>query len=673
MKRIFHMEVSQQKQPSLGFAKILKIFLLIWIASSISTYAGDDEEEIYIQRSSPPSYINLDDDDPNAVDIRREDEEVREIRDPDFSMAISILNVNPEHPIRKKLNLQIHQLALKPKLLKKLGEEGLQNTAVIIYNPSKKPPQHKNRPLSWTNTEQFLEEFDKCFFRKDSKFRNMSRAITVPFGVIIGLLEPGGIVATTWYLWGETLYDKLVEGELATGITIGTLLILTPPCIVQSVEFTENLANFVFGNKELTPSKDDVKPHIQKLGTTVDLLEKLCCCKSFRLSTFPIYSIVSALDAAIVTLVYSNFFYTAEFQPNVNGELFFYIRALPFALFYFSNTFDVNYKFFTDHEHQKKSNMIRMVAEKKNILRRRLETMKWHINSSKSGGLVHELYTLMQGELEKTNKNDGEEHISALSLLFLKLSRTEMFKELQQELSAQAMNSTEEEIKNIVSEMETMPIQGMSNLITDIDRLPSETTMASFLKQAATFAQGLSTVGELIATSYGINQLALSLGLDPASAEYLSYVAAIAHCGLSAFTQSDIQKTTFLRTQKAFSTCADFWPVRWGVNCLSAATALFLSVPYPCIINEALGDGTPPYIRAFLALSTVPKQFSSFYNFCHTEYGELVTKIATSIPIKTVKQERAWLNELIDKMNEWIGKLDQNTTEQLYNLSQEGL
>jgi hypothetical protein len=666
------MKIFQQKQPSLCFAKILKIFLLIWIASSIATYAVEDDEEIHIRRSSPSSYINLDDDNPNVIDIRRE--EVGEIQNPDFSTAISILNVNPEHPIRRRLNLQLHQLALKPKLLKKLGEEGLQNTAIIIYDPSKRPSSHENRPPSWTNTAQFLENFDKCFFEKDSKSRKISRAITGPFGVVIGLLEPGGIVATTWYLWGETLYDELVEGKLATGITIGTLLILAPPCIVQTVELTENLANFVFGNKELTPSKDDAKPHIQKLGATIDLLEKLCCGKSFRLSTVPIYTIASALDAAIVTLVYSNFFYTAEFQPNVNGELFFYIRVLPFALFYFSNTFDVNYKFFTDHEHQKKSNIIRMVAQKKEILRRRLETMKWYINSPGSDALVHQLYTLIQGELEKTNKNDGKEHISALSLLFLKLSRTEMFKELQQELSEQVINSTEEEIKNIVSEMEAIPIQGMSNLITDIDRLPSETTMARFLKQAATFSQGLSTVGELIATSYGIQQLALSLGLDPTSAEYLSYTAAIAHCGLNAFTQSDIQKTTFLRTQKTFSTCADFWPVRWGVNCLSAATALFLSVPYPCIINEALGDGTPPYVRAFLSLSTFPKQFSFFYNFCHTMYGELVTRIATTvIPIKTVKQERAWINEQLEKMCEWTGKLDQNTTEQLYNLSQEGI
>ena len=197
--------------------------------------------------------------------------------------------------------------------------------------------------------------------------------------------------------------------------------------------------------------------------------------------------------------------------------------------------------------------------------------------------------------------------------------------------------------------------------------------MSRFLKQAATWTKGLSTIGELIVTTYALEQFALYLGLDPTNAEVIAYTGAVAHGLFSAFTQSDIQETTFLGARHFGSKYADFWPFRWGANVLSAATAAFLSVPYPCIINQALGESTPLYVRAFLALSTVPNQFTSFYNFCHQKYAKLITKIVTEIPIKTTKQKRAWLNLQLERMHELIEKLDQETTEQWYNLCQEGL
>ncbi|MBY0500893.1 MAG: hypothetical protein K2P93_02695 [Alphaproteobacteria bacterium] len=688
--------------------KLLFAIIVISLSLCLSLYAGEDDNldeksTLLLNKKNPKhnDYNSYQTDSDvsnfplpeNNVSIRdaEEKEEIAE-EDPDFSRDIPILNINPNHPKRQIVNGFLHQLSNKPKLMKKLGDEGIHDTALIIYDLSKQPSLNSNSPSPWTKTSEFLTEFDKRFFdTKISSVRKASRFVTMPLSVIFGSLAPAGIVATTWYLWGSNVYDKLIVGPLPDLITLVATVSLLPPCIVQVLESTESAADLVFGNNGLIPTKHDSKPHIQKLG-----IEVSTCCKSLRIPTPLVYAAVSTFDAALVALPYLVFFHTAEFEPNVDGETFFYIRFIPFTFFYLQKTFQENYDFFIRHEHKNKTKVIRMVRQKKDILQRRLKTMGWHINSKGSDKLVEKLYELIQTELKQSNKDDGNEHISALSLLFLKLTRSNSFQELQNEFSQQArknpslefahfeqaemdvqsINAPLQELANLkqfAREFEAVPAQSMANLIGDIDKLPSETNMSRFLKQAATWTKGLSTIGELIVTTYALQQFALFLGLDPTDADAIAYTGAIAHGLFSAFTQSDIQETTFLRARHLGSTYADFWPFRWCTSALSTATALFLSVPYPCIINEALGESTPPYVRAFLALSTVPNQFTSFYNFCHQKYAKLITKIVTTVPIKTTKQKRAWINNHLERMHELIETLDQDTTQDWYNICQEGI
>jgi len=296
--------------------------------------------------------------------------------------------------------------------------------------------------------------------------------------------------------------------------------------------------------------------------------------------------------------------------------------------------------------------------------------MKRCVNAIGSDGLVNELYGLIQGEMEKKNlpeDRDSKEHISAFSAFFVKLSRAPVFRDIQDELKEKATFS----MQPVVDTIESFEVDGMVNLIGDIDKKRGKTGARTLLENLSTFDHGAATIGRFFITSWAVTTVLMYMGVDPALALYLSFGAAVIDVASRAIGEWNVQKETFLGLRDICSTKMAFWPARWTTYILSLVSAGFFSIPSGAIIFDVMSD-CPLYVRSAVALATLPSEFCSFYTFFHDRYDRLISNV-TTLRVRTTSQKREWLNSHIEHTKKFLHEADQSTIEQIYNLTQGGL
>lgn len=602
-------------------------------------------------------------------------------QDLNFSQTIPILNINPNQPERKSITRLLDSLKDNPGN-GHLRREGISYvTALVVYDLSKitRPAclddEEKDvtaPPPAWTDTAYFLEQLDKKFFNHPvSKIR----IVLIALGAIEGGLAPWGISPLVMYL-GENVLSFIPVGGLASeGLVYTVIGIATIPCMQQIGELMNDIGKTIFDKTGFTPSKNDKGPHIQNTDFEIETGYKRCC-KYINIRTTPLSMILSLTTAFFRALPMGLLWWEAETPFSGEAETPFaeYRNAFigPLVVFYAAKAFKESMQACETFAHQRATEPLHMLKEKKRILRERIKTLERCLNAKDSDRLVIKVYALIQEELRKKNlpmEGDSKEHISAFSALLIKLAQSSTFQRIQDELAAH-LNS-DESLRPVVEEIGSLQVPGMEKLITDIDHEKGVTGARALLENLSTFVHGAATPGRFFSTSWAVTKVLMYMGVVEDSALYVSLGAAAIDVVLRAMTEWYVQKDTFLSLRDVGSTKMPFWPAWWVTNTLSLVNSTFFSIPSIAILFNVMSD-CPVYVRAVVAMATLPSEFASFYRFFHGQYGRFINNIAM-LRVKTTSQKRAWLNVHTESAEKFIRDADQDTTEGVYHLTQGGL
>ncbi|MBY0293066.1 MAG: hypothetical protein K2W92_07265 [Alphaproteobacteria bacterium] len=654
------------------------IFFCIVFHSPFNTIAMDQEdgEHQSLKKSSHPQYtgfVNSIDDDQDGkeddIQIAPEEEEEFQVGNENhvaFTLASTI------EPRRDALNDCLEELRKNNNQLSKVPADrgnDILYTSLLIFNLPKhsiNSPNSEEDDSKYSNSLpkepsslSFLKEFDERFFKpQTSKGKWAFRIIVLPLELYLGLLAPGAVNALNWYLSESLVWFIEPAGPLSKVITYSSDLILLPTCLMQLYQLTEHVGDWFFRHQGLIQNDDkssdeldeSLQPHIHRLGWNIERGENAAYCQSIHLPTAPFYLGLSITDAAICALPFILQFADAE---STYFNTYYKLAVLPLGAFFVIKTATEDLNYLRQREYKRKSTEDSLVHNKVRVLESRLKTLSRAVNSPKSKELVIRLYELMQSGLKNSDLNTNE-YISALSLLFVKSARIGFMME--------SMDGDHSR-------------QQLSNLTTEIHKLPPVTPMRNFIQSFAVYTKGLAALGELTVYAWGIEQLALACGLDPTEAATISFIGAAIRTTFSAFPQSNIQEQAFLGWRSLFSRQMDFWPLRWATNTASAFSASFLSIAFPGIIAQIYAnEGTSAFPRIFVgcvAASTIIPQWTTFYELLKTNFDTLVTKIVTTLPIKTTEQKKAWINLHLQRMMDLLPKLTNDTIDTLYDLTQE--
>ncbi|MBY0500608.1 MAG: hypothetical protein K2P93_01225 [Alphaproteobacteria bacterium] len=695
-----------QKYFPSSLHKFFLLFLFFSIAfhSPFSTLAMDNERAVADERTplaiprSTPSIENegmaIDGDIDIDTSPRKNDhnditvvEEAAPAAPPTAEhKTVTTLNQSDDHALRKNLNQIIETLVLKDTKLKKdLAEEGHFKWGGLILKPTQVV---RSQAPQWDDIGEFYDGFDDALYRK--KTTTCRKVLTVPsvlLGLLLGFLEPGGIVALTWGLGYElfSLGENLPD-SVSQFITIATLLFLLPPCMEQAVTFMGHVLDFFFGGDELTESKDDAKPHKQKLGYEKETGLRHCC-KYFKIPTVPLYYVTSAAYALAATAPFAVIFWQLEKSiPGERAKIFFWREVFPLIFYIAERKFTETVRFFKGVEHQRHAAVTHMWDQKRRILLHRLDTMEKLLTSPHSNNLANLLYKHYESTLKKINtlpslSHDNNsiltegEYLSLATLFFLRPEGHNFFDNLQTEFDEAPINE-ESALFELRSRFKEVPTQKMQRLIDHIDKLPAAPFPNEVVKAATTYLNGVSAVGASIVNAWAIKQPLLALGLNQDASSGIAYSVAIAQTLGDACAKSNIQKQTFLNLLDFGSTRRDLYGARWVTKFFSFWTSLFLSIPYPALIYQVLSDNGCDSLTALtfaLAVSTVPTEWASNYQFLNWYYDKLITDIVRVLPAWSIKQKRTILLYELNRVRQELRELDQPSTEKLYAETQESI
>lgn len=593
-------------------------------------------------------------------------------QDLNFSSVIPILNINPNQAQRIGITRLLENLLANPKNAHLHREDISFETALVVYDLSKitRPVSDDKgkgviaAPAAWTDTAYFLAELDKNFFNHPM---SKKRIALITLGAIEGGLAPWGISPLVMYL-GENLLTFIPVGGFASeGLVYTVIAFSTLPCMQQIGEFMNDIGKNFFDKNGFTPSTGDKGPHIQKTDFEIETGYQRCC-RYINIPTNTLSMIFSCTSALFRALPMGLLWWEAEtpFPEFRNAFLG------PLVVFYVVKTYKESMNFCNVFAHQRATEPLPMVKEKKQILRERIKTLERCASAEASDALVEKLYSLIQEELEKKNllvDEDPKRHISAFSALMIKLTQASAFQNIQDELAEHAYSDVS--LRPIVEQIGSLQVPGMAKLITDIDQKRGETGARTLLENLSTFIHGAATPGRFFVTCWAVTKVLMYMGVVEDPALYVSFGAAAIDVVLRAMTEWYVQKDTFLSLRDVGSTKMPFWPVMWVTNTLSFVNSTFFSIPTAAIVFNVMSD-CPLYVKACVALLTLPSEFTSFYTFFHDRYAQFIENI-TTLRVRTPSQKRAWLNVHFKNAKKFIREADQNTIEQIYNLTQGGL
>ncbi len=661
------------------FFKKCVVILTIISLLPLNAFAMDLE----IKEENPQNFSQQKDF--TIIDMRGENKENRP----------SAINRNPNHKTRTKLNSLLEKvIAPSEKVFFGLkDQQPLINensssedkppmvSALVIYNKNQPILQNEELektliiPDKWDNHPFFLSELDKIFFNQNiSKKTRVLQLIT-----FLG----GGLIARGWaplvmFLAENILGSIPVGGNEAAGIVFTIMAITALPCAMQMAERVGIICNYLFNKIGFKPKSEGYKgPGIQKLKVEqeVSCSNKKCCGpkKCCRLH-IPIHievfaTVISYIKAAIRSAPTALLFWEAErYFPEFRA-----IFIAPIFLIYFERTLKDSMAFWRKFAHQQLTETNHMCALKKKILHNRLDEMYERLNLSKSDNLVKSLYEEIQRELN--NKEDGE-HISAFSLLFLKrygLSSLDDLKEGLKEVSEPFVKKEDgKELKNIVDELGTVPMQGYANLFEDLGNLPPKPKAENILGEIPKLLQGAATVGRLLVTLWSVQEIMKYLGVGETAAFYTGIGVSIVDVIVRAVSEWYLQEETFAKVQHIASTKTSYWGLKYVTGAFAAVGSFFFSLAPVAIIFRVLGESCPLYVKVMIAAAAYPTEFSSLFRFIKEKYDNAVTNIAIYNP-KTVSQKRAWLNYYIEKAHKFIDEADVTTTDDFYSVSQDSI
>lgn len=601
--------------------------------------------------------------------------------------VVRTLNQKDDHSLRRRMNSTIETLISKDKKLdKELAEEGYFKWGGLILNPSQQV--NNSQSHHWDNVKDFYEGFDDALYKKKSSCSR--KVLTVPsvlLGLLLGFLEPGGVVALTWGLGYElfSLGENLPD-SVSAFITISTLLFLLPPCMEQAVTFMDNVLDFFYGGNTLTESKSDAKPHKQKLGYEKETGFNRCC-KYLKIPTVPFYYVTSAAYALVATAPFAVIFWQLEDSiPGKRAEIFFWREVFPLIFYIGERKFSETLRFLKGVEQQRHAAVIHMWDQKRRILLHRLDTMEKLITSPHSNNLVGLLYKHYENARQTINAipslsqdkklllADGET-LSLATLFFLKPQGHNFFDNLKEEFNDVSLSETSP-LYELRSRINEVPAQKMQRLIDHIDKLPATPFPNEVVRAATTYLNGVSAVGASIVNAWAIKQPLLAMGLDQDVSSGIAYSVAIGQTLGDACAKSNIQKQTFLNLLDFASTRRDLYGARWTTKFLSFWASLFLSIPYPALIYQVLNDNGCTSLAPLsfeLALSTVPTEWASNYQFLSSYYDKLITDFVRILPAWSIRQQRTILLYELNRVRQQLRELDQPSTEKLYAETQDSL
>ena len=380
-------------------------------------------------------------------------------QDLNFSSAIPILNINPNQAQRIGITRLLENLLANPKNAHLHREDISFETALVVYDLSKitRPVSDDKgkgviaAPAAWTDTAYFLAELDKNFFNHPM---SKKRIALITLGAIEGGLAPWGISPLVMYL-GENLLTFIPVGGFASeGLVYTVIAFSTLPCMQQIGEFMNDIGKNFFDKNGFTPSTGDKGPHIQKTDFEIETGYQRCC-RYINIPTNTLSMIFSCTSALFRALPMGLLWWEAEtpFPEFRNAFLG------PLVVFYVVKTYKESMNFCNVFAHQRATEPLPMVKEKKQILRERIKTLERCASAEASDALVEKLYSLIQEELEKKNllvDEDPKRHISAFSALMIKLTQASAFQNIQDELAEHAYSDVS--LRPIVEQIDSATI-----------------------------------------------------------------------------------------------------------------------------------------------------------------------------------------------------------------------
>lgn len=660
------------KEKAIALAyKLLFLFILCVCTSTILFAMEDIEEEEH----------------PRSLLVLQEEE-----GSSSTSHKVSF-NKNLKHPVRKALDRLLDEVLNHDENSYLLAQEKTAfRSAVLIYTLPK-----ETDTTVWDDHSLFLEDLDERLFLNSPSKKTIALQIV---GALEGPLGAIGAATLVPYLAENLLTFLPVGGSASLGLFISVCICAGIPAARQLYERVGKIAGWFFDDPVLTPSKNDKKPHILKL-------EKECWKCSFSIPKWG--TLFSLFNATVRCLPIGFLFWDGWSDFTTARNVF----IGPLSFLYFEKAFSESQEVVSAIANKRATGEIHMMGQKKCILAERVRETMSRLNANQSDKLVNKFYELVQQRLAQLKKNKRnsdskkkktdvssllfdeeevdapEEIISIASLFFLRRNTSALYEEAEESVKKVTHRHIQKkkedrefvEFSEAASTLVQSSPQKMVNLIGDIDNISQKTNARSFLENLAVYFQGASATGRFIVIQWATSAILVYWGADLMPAFWSGIGVGTTDWVCRAVSEWMVQEETFLSVRHFFSRNTDFWPFRWITTAASTFTSFFFSLPPIAIIFKVLGDTVPTYIKVLLAIATAPSEFSSFFKFFTEKYGNIITGTVTLGMPSTkpssgwfeTKRKRAWLNMKAKQILKHIAELDQETTQQWYYLTQEGL
>jgi hypothetical protein len=581
-------------------------------------------------------------------------------------------NKNEKHVLRKRLNnalMRVKEARENTHLL--APDDPPFETALLVF---RLPPANEEHSR-WDDSILFLTDLDRRFFNQPQSKKTWALKIVLGGA---GAMAPAGIAPLVFYL-GENLLSFIPASGLASNIIFaGINIVAAPPCGRLLWERGEIIGNALFDKNGIPPAKDDQIAHIYK-----GLSPK----KGYIFATFN--GTFRALPMGFLFWIAESYF--PEYRAIFLG---------PLALVYFDMAYRSSQDYFERLNFTLKNEENYMVSTKKRILRDQLKKVRKLINGQKSDALVITLYNLIQGQLKKLEDSSGvdasengsaevnqprmepreahlDEHISAISVFFLKHLTSKPFEEIEHAMQEHADElerspASSKELAEVVRAAGLMRTQQMANTLKTIDEAKPSTKARSFFENFSIYSQGAGGPGRFTITAWALSQFLEICGLSEAVSWWSGLGGAAVPVILRTISEWYHQEEAALSARGVLSRRNDYWGARWATNIASVGAALFINCAPWGIVDMALGEATPAYVKFMICIAMSPSEFSDLFYTFREKWGNIIRGIATTFS-KTTSQKRAYLNQKIDELDRLILRLDSKSTLDFYSLLQDAL
>ncbi len=563
-----------------------------------------------------------------------------------------------------------------------LGAVAEMESGVVVYRYN--PPPPNQRGVVWDDQPLFLKSLDTIAFKRPVSWK--TRVIQALF------LVPGSMASWGWGPLGSDLVlirDVPIPFWARTTLVFVFIASTEIPIVQQMVQRAGIIGNSLFDRHNFLPTKSDKRPHRTKLKVTLDPRIRLCKKNiMLPLSVQLLCRTVAGINAVTQTIPFSLLFWMAEEEFPAYGATF----IGPLSLMLLEKNYEESLASLQFLAYQNFTNQYRMLRVKKDILRKRLEQMYTLLNSKNSASLVNTLYDEFERALAQSETQGPNEHVSAVSLLFLKQQGSSTFEEIDRLLAEasttvenrESSSQADEEmalLSEAVQTAHTVPIAALHQLIEDLSQMPGITSARSLLEYLPNWFSGVAQVSRFLLPLWYLPKILDYLnvpqptypvcGVDFDPVFWSAVGISMTQMVVRAASEYYYQKITFLGARSFGSRSMAFWPVAWVTNLISAYPALYSALAGPRIIFDYLKDSSP-VVRVLLSAALFPSEMASFFRFYKTKYGDATTNLITQY-ICSTEQKRAFLNQKIEWLAREIEMFDNETTDSLYNLTQGGI